>query len=237
MANDARTLLTFPRETMQDKVVAELRRGLMIGAFVPGQPITLRKLADDLGTSPMPVREAINRLVAERALTMLHNRSVTVPPMTESRFMELTVVRQVLEGMAAELACEKAGPDLVPALSAANEDLRKAIAARDVGASVRANQSFHFTLYEASESQTLPPLIEMLWLQVGPFMFYSLSLPSVRWDASYHLDILSALATRNAAGVRQAIESDIAVTAEHLRAANVFELTPTGGRRLERVSG
>src|SRR5688572_32929422 len=79
---------------MQDRVLAQLQRALMIGAFVPGQRISLRKLAESFGTSAMPVREAINQLVAANVLEMLPNRTVCVPRMTASRFEELSRVRE-----------------------------------------------------------------------------------------------------------------------------------------------
>src|SRR5579872_5801124 len=64
------------RDTMQVKVYRTLARGLMSGMFKPGEAVTLRTLATRLGTSAMPVREAVSRLIAERALVLLPNRSV-----------------------------------------------------------------------------------------------------------------------------------------------------------------
>src|ERR1700755_924479 len=54
-----------PKGDVQDKVYAELRHWLMIGLFLPGEPITLRHLAHELGVSPMPVRAALRHLIAE----------------------------------------------------------------------------------------------------------------------------------------------------------------------------
>src|SRR5262245_50887226 len=90
-------LVARRRGAVQDRVSAELRHGLMIGVLVPGQTITLRRLAELLGTSPMPVREAINQLTAANVLEILPNRSVAVPRMTAERFRDLTRVRQVVE--------------------------------------------------------------------------------------------------------------------------------------------
>src|SRR5215475_7570597 len=96
------------RDTMRVRVYRSLARGLMAGMFKPGEAVTLRTLAKRLGTSAMPVREAVSRLIAERALVLLPNRSVIVPRMSRERFVELTETRQVLEGMVSEAACVRA---------------------------------------------------------------------------------------------------------------------------------
>src|ERR1700739_2073168 len=86
---------------VSQQVYRTLRGLLTTGGFQPGETVSLRNLAKRLGTSAMPVREAVNRLIAEQALQMLPNRQVIVPRMTRRKFFELTRVRQLLEGMAA----------------------------------------------------------------------------------------------------------------------------------------
>src|SRR5690606_34687563 len=83
------------RDTLQRRTYETLRQALMAGVFQLGQSVTLRTLAAALGTSPMPVREAVSRLITERALTMLPNRTVIVPRMTRNRCIELFKARQV----------------------------------------------------------------------------------------------------------------------------------------------
>lgn len=211
------------RGELQDRVVDQLRHGLMIGAFVPGQTISLRRLADDLGTSSMPVREAINQLVAANALEMLPNRTVCVPRMTPARFEELSRVRQALEGMAAEMACRHATPQLAKRLDKINGELQRAIRERSIVQCLAKNQEFHFTLYEAAKSEVLLPLIEPLWLMAGPIMYFSLISPDMPWDASAHNDVLDALKARDAAAARRAIERDIRNTATYLLKSSVFQ--------------
>lgn len=216
------------RGAVQDQVLAELCHGLMVGALVPGQTITLRQLAQLLGTSPMPVREAINQLTAANALEILPNRSVAVPRMSAERYKELTLARQALEGLAAEMACAKATPDLVRRLTAINAKLHGAIRARSILECLAMNQEFHFTLYAAARSEILQPLIESLWLQAGPIMYLSLTSSDVPWDASRHDDVLSALGDGNAAAARRAIRNDIGETAKSLLRSSIFK--PNGSR-------
>jgi DNA-binding GntR family transcriptional regulator len=85
------------------------------------------------------------------------------------------------------------------------------------------NQEFHFTLYEAANSEVLLPLIEPLWLMAGPIMYFSLISPDMPWDASAHNDVLDALKARDAAAARRAIERDIRNTATYLLKSSVFQ--------------
>lgn len=213
------------RGEVQDRVVDELRRALMVGTFVPGQTISLRRIAEDLGTSAMPVREAINQLTAANVLEMLPNRTVCVPRMTRAKFEELARVRQALEGMAAENACRNATPQLVKRLEKVNAELLHAIGARDIVGCLSHNREFHFTLYEAARSEVLLPLIEPLWLQAGPFMYFSLMSPDMPWDASAHSDVLQALAGKDPAAARRAVERDIRNTAVFLLKSSAFRGT------------
>ena len=85
----AAQLAPVGRETVQDRVYTELRRALIGGLFEPSQVLTIRGLADALATSTMPVREAVGRLITEKALEALPNRSVRVPPITLERMDDL----------------------------------------------------------------------------------------------------------------------------------------------------
>src|SRR5271154_278523 len=117
------------RDTLRLRVYRSLARGLMAGMFKPGEAVTLRTLAKRLGTSAMPVREAVSRLIAERALVLLPNRSVIVPRMSRTRFAQLSRTRQMLEGTLAEIAAARATPELLHRL-AENDEARKRCAAQ-----------------------------------------------------------------------------------------------------------
>ncbi|MEQ1808127.1 MAG: GntR family transcriptional regulator, partial [Burkholderiaceae bacterium] len=76
--------------TLGAQVLAQLRTQLITGAFAPGDKLSLRTLALQLGVSMQPVRDAVARLVAERALEVTPKRSVQVPLMSLPQFRELT---------------------------------------------------------------------------------------------------------------------------------------------------
>ena len=82
-------LARVERETIQERVYSALREKLMRGGFAPGQKLKLAELARAFGVSAMPVREALNRLTAERALESLPNRTVRVPQLSRESLQEL----------------------------------------------------------------------------------------------------------------------------------------------------
>lgn len=164
----------------------------------------------------MPIRGALTQLVAAGALEELPNRSVRVPRLSERRISELFQVREVIEGMAAKDACNNATPELIEKLEKINRELIVAIGERDILGCLATNQNFHFTLYQAAQTEVLMPLIESLWLQCGPTMYFSLLSPSMPWDASAHTEILSGLRAGKTLLVQRALRQDIRTTARNL---------------------
>ncbi len=204
------------RGHVHEHVLRYMRRGLMVGAFLPGQVMSLRKLAAGLGTSPMPVREVLSRLVAANALEETRGGSVRVPKLSPEKLSDLFAIREMLEGSAAERAARNVTPALISELTEINAQLLTAIDKRDILGCLSSNQKFHFTLYEAAASDVLMPLIESLWLQFGPTMYMSLLIPSMPWNAADHDDILAALKDGKPAAVRKGIVHDIRTTCKAL---------------------
>jgi DNA-binding GntR family transcriptional regulator len=204
------------RGSVQDGVLEKLRRGLMVGALIPGQVISIRRLAALVGTSPMPVRDALSQLLAANALEELPNRSVRVPVLSPARLQELFAVREAIECMAARRACDNATPALIRSLREINKELVTAIQARAFHDTLDANQRFHFMLYRAAASEVLMPLIESLWLQCGPTLYFSLGTANTPWTAVEHIKIVTGLVKRDADLVSDAVARDIRSTAIHL---------------------
>ena len=92
------------RETLHDRVYAELRRSLIHGMLDAGAMLRIQDLAATLQTSTMPVREALGRLVSEQALEALPNRTVRVPVITRERLDDLARARCLIEGELIALA-------------------------------------------------------------------------------------------------------------------------------------
>ncbi len=215
--NDVFTAQLAPvgRETVQDRVYAELRRALIGGLFAPSQVLTIRTLADALSTSTMPVRESISRLITEKALEALPNRSVRVPPVTIERMDDLLRTRILIEGEAIALAASRMTPQAIAAVEgilAEWDDVRAPTLEKDVDKEVTLNQRFHFEIYRACGSAVLMPMIESLWLQSGPCIrvaIYAFSEAGEADTAHYHRAIVAALAAQDARAAREALVADI----------------------------
>ncbi|WAC28600.1 GntR family transcriptional regulator [Ancylobacter sp. SL191] len=205
-------------ETVQQWVFRRLRRSVMSGRFPPGQAVTIRGLAEALGVSAMPVREALRRLVAERALVLLDNRRVRVPEMTARRFEELVATRTLLECEAAARALAVADKVFLRRLHALNRDSDAAVETNDVEAMIETNLAFHGALYGGRPDNVLLPLIESVWLQIGPFMRLALEDLETHYPVDRHVQALTALEAKDEAGLRGAIEADIRDGIGHLMA-------------------
>jgi DNA-binding GntR family transcriptional regulator len=214
------------RGQVQDRVLATLRYGLMSGLFLPGQVVSLRKLAANLGTSPMPVRESLSRLVAAHALEERPNRSVRVPRLSPEGLAELFEVRTLIEGMATRIACEKITPELINELASVNEAVLEAHSRGAMAEVLRANQKFHFLIYRQANSDILMPLIESLWLRCGPTMYFSLNSERL-WDTSSHMQILEAMRSADKILAERAMILDISNTGKYL-IATAKKLHTTG---------
>ena len=157
-----------PKGGVQDRVYDELRRWLMVGHFLPGEPITLRNLANELGVSPMPVRAALRHLIAEGGIEMLPNRTMRVPHMTRKRLLELLSLRRELEGMATVQACRNMTDKDLAQVEKIHASTMRALKAGNATRVLALNQHFHFTIYGFARSWVLMPMIEALWLRAGP---------------------------------------------------------------------
>jgi len=201
-----------------------MRQALVVGDLVPGQVISIRTLAERFGTSLIPVRDAMKRLVVERALAMLPNRTFCVPKMTRERFQDLLQVRLSLETMLAQRAAERVAPATIRELERINAEMQGAVPADEVRQYLAANQRFHFTLYAAADSSAIFPIVESLWLQVGPFLNGVFTNAGTRSARDNHTQVLKALRRRDAVAAGEAIRSDLADASDVILAQHEFVL-------------
>jgi DNA-binding GntR family transcriptional regulator len=216
------------RDTVQNRVHAELRTALMLGRLEPGQVLTIQSLADTFGTSTLPAREALNRLVAERALEFQANGSARVPPLDRARLQDLRRSRKLIEGATAELAAAHLDDAQIEALQA----LMSPLPVSERGAlgypALEQNQEFHFALYRAAGSSTLLHAIESLWLQFGPYLraLVGMLTPAFGPGTEHHAMGIAALRRRDPAGIRAAVEADIDRVCDLIENSTLFDRPP-----------
>jgi DNA-binding GntR family transcriptional regulator len=195
--------------TTHETVYRQLRERILFGGFLPGGAVTLRGLAEELGVSPMPVREAVRRLIAERALTMQDNRRVLVPAMTREKFEQVLFARQALEPELAARALPRLSSAGIDAIAEIDRRVDQSMLNGDVDGYMRGNFRFHFTLYEHAEADTLQALVESIWLQFGPFMRMAYGRIGTSKLEDYHHAALAAMRHTDECALRAAIAADI----------------------------
>lgn len=212
------------RETLHDRVYAELRRSLIHGMFDAGEMLRIQDIADRLQTSTMPVREALGRLVSEQALEALPNRSVRVPLITRERLDDLARARCLVEGEMVSLALANLSAEDFGQLRALT---RACDAAFDGEESMRAGQSselnhaFHFHIYRAAGSPVLIPVVESLWLQSGPYVRAAAQIHDQSRDlpaTHYHWLMIEALEAGDGQAAATALKDDITRSFSLIRA-------------------
>lgn len=204
------------RATIQENVYGRIREMILNGDIEPGRTVTVSSLSEAFGVSAMPVREAMHRLVAEKALKVVAGRSVGIPPLSAARLEDLRRVRCEIEGMATEWAAAAITPAELRHLDELIAVMEAAKAVKDRARYVPANRDFHFTIYKAAGSPALMAIIESLWLQIGPYI--NLLKETENWSRANedHKAIRDALGRGDRLAARTALQEDITEAAKAL---------------------
>lgn len=204
-------------QPLSDRAYQEIRKGLTTGHFAPIQPLVIRTLAQNYGISATPIREALQRLVAERLLEVLPNRSIVVPRMTRRRFRELFPIRGALEGLATELAVPIFDDAEKLRLQTLLDRIAETTRSYDSRTYLKLNREFHFAIYEKAGNPELLRLIQDMWLKVGPVFTGLFDDDHYRHHANdEHLHIVEAILRGDAPAARLAMEQDLYLAAESL---------------------
>ncbi len=213
--NGGQGLAPITRETVNDKVYAELRRSLIHGVFAPGEMLRIADLAEKFQTSTMPVRDALSRLVSEHALEALPNRSVRVPVITLERLDDLAQARRLIEGQVTLIAMNNLTTDDFTTLRTLTEECERSVLHRtpdSIRAAIEFNHAFHNHIYRAAGSRVLTPVIESLWLQSGAFVHKAVYLHDEPGDPAgtdHHWALITALEKRDGEAALTALGNDI----------------------------
>jgi DNA-binding GntR family transcriptional regulator len=206
--------------TLSHRVYEDLRELLLAGQVSPGQRLTLKSLSEALGTSQMPVREAVRQLAAEGGLEILPNKGIRVPLMTKERFRELLKIRLALEGLAVEHTAMRIGPEELAAITDLNRTLTAEMnrSSPDASRIIQLNKQLHFEIYRASGMPTLLALIESIWLQVGPVISLDLRAGSRRLAEApalhHHAQLVEGLQSGSPERSRAGLEGDLLSAAQ-----------------------
>ncbi|WP_346658355.1 GntR family transcriptional regulator [Bradyrhizobium sp. 147] len=224
------------RDNLHARAYLMLRKALMAGRFRPGQRLLLKPLAEELGVSVTPVREALLRLASERGLIPHQSRTMMVPILSVARFREIRDIRIELEGRAAEAAANNISSNDIVVLEKMQEQLMLARRQRDVQTVLAINEEFHFRIYRSSDLPVVCGLIENLWVQIGPLLTLNDFSASTTAKDHPHRSILASLAGRDGAGARLALANDILWASTYLEKAVIGLNQPAEDKNKKRSS-
>jgi DNA-binding GntR family transcriptional regulator len=206
----------FARVILREQVRDLLLTRVMSGFYAPGERLVETRIAQELGISQAPLREALRDL--EQLGCVVHEpfRGCSVRELSIADLLEAFPVRSALEGVAARLAAEQITDDELERLGALIEEMRAAAAAGDPIAESAADSAFHATIVEVARNAVL----SRQWEQLQPHArtFISLTLPSSDGGpvADRHVPILDALARRDPAAAARAMHDHLSEVAARL---------------------
>ena len=148
--------------SLRDQVADELRERIVSGALAPGSRLVERTLAEELGVSRVPVRDALVQLRGEGFVTEIPRKGVVVTTVSEHDVRELFDVREALEVLAVRQATERAGTDELRRLRATLDASEAAIQASDKREIGRCNQAFHDQITAMAHNELLASMLEPL---------------------------------------------------------------------------
>lgn len=199
---------------------------LLSGQLRPDDRMSMRDLADRLGVSVMPVREAVGRLMASGALEVRPNRAVAVPVLTRAGFQDLTQIRIHNETYAVRLAAERMTVPAMDEMRHLDRRFRDSLANPDGRLAVQANKALHFHIYEAAGSPVLSEVISTMWLKAGPVINLDLGDASRRnrnaASVRNHGDLVAAIERRDGEAAAMALAADIRSAAEFILSRDVL---------------
>ncbi|MFN3156974.1 GntR family transcriptional regulator, partial [Marivita cryptomonadis] len=196
------------RIPLGDQVYDRIAKALLTGQMRPNDRLTIRGLADQLGVSSTPVRDAVKQLTQENVLEHRSPKDVRVPVMTEATYLEILEIRLSLEGLAAEKAAQHATPVQIRELRKLLERNDRAIVRQNWALATEGNQEFHLALSTLAGMPTLQKVLKGLWLQMGPLVACYYDTEPVGLNR-HHYELLQALELRDGTAARRAIEADI----------------------------
>ena len=196
--------------SLGEQAYGALKASIIRGVFTPGEKLTVRSVAQALGVSTTPARDALNRLIAEGVLINLGPKTVVLPKLTAEALREVAAIRQSLEGLAAFEATARIDLSEIDRLEKVQDELNGHLDAGRYHDVLRVNTEFHFSIYRRSGMPRLVAIIESQWLRIGPSLHglypeYAQS----RRGVSNHMWALNGLRDRDPAAVKAAIQNDI----------------------------
>ena len=147
---------------LRDVVFNTLRQAILKGELGPGERLMEIQLAERLGVSRTPIREAIRKLELEGLVLMIPRKGAEVARISEKSLRDVLEIRRSLEELAIELACQRMTEDEIDELDRTQEAFRRAVASQDVMLMAETDEAYHDIIYKGTNNNRLVQIINNL---------------------------------------------------------------------------
>ncbi len=199
--------------TLEKTVYRKILEGIISGKLPPGTQITITQLADQLGVSLMPVRQALRALEAKNLVTIKKNRRLVIRKLSPDDLNELLEIRLHLERMAAEKAAKNCSNETIRELERLLDEMKTA---KDREVYLEKNKEFHHTIYRTANQPILLEIIQDLWSRISPYYFTYLIEGDVTEHDPYHEGMLRGMRKRDPRAVCKWLTIDLKKAAKDL---------------------
>lgn len=151
---------------LRDVVFNTLRQAILRGELKPGERLMEIQLANKLGVSRTPIREAIRKLELDGLVLMIPRKGAEVADITEKSLKDVLEVRRALEELSVKLTCDRITKEEIKELEQAADNFRKTLKGKDITEIAEADVRFHDVIYAATKNQKLIQLLNNLHEQM-----------------------------------------------------------------------
>jgi DNA-binding GntR family transcriptional regulator len=208
---------------LRNIVAEQMRAAILSGHYKPGEWLRQERLAQDLGVSQMPVREALKELAAEGLIEHVPYRGARVVVFSLHDILDLYSHRSFLEGRAAFIAAEIITSEELAVIKDLQTEVEKHGAPEAVVKYRELNRKLHQQIYLASRREYLIRTLNQMWATFPTMLIANFAATAAQplperdsVDVAEHRAIISALESHNAPAAEQAMKKHILVTADHL---------------------
>lgn len=185
-------------KTMREDVTGAIRRAILNGDLALGKKVNQVQIAQKLGTSRGPVREALRQLEEEGLIKSIPYRGTFVIEITPEYVKDLFAIRQVIEIFAVQCVIDRAQPDDLEKLRATVNEMQQAVAVSDLGRSSELDLQFHSLIYQSAHHDLLLPMWKSIEAGVRLCLAHGHRVDAGRRGfVRTHVDILAAIEAKD----------------------------------------
>ncbi|MBI5561119.1 MAG: GntR family transcriptional regulator [Deltaproteobacteria bacterium] len=212
--------MDYPLErplTLRERIVEFVKDSVIKGRLKPGERVPEHEIAESLGISRTPIREAFRQLESEGFITVAPRKGAIVSPITPKDVEDFYAIKSLLEGYAAREACKKFTEKEIKRLKSLNQQMTRCAGNNDVKEFFKLDNQFHETFLRACGNDKLCTIAHQIVQQFERFRITALSLPG-RMHASVrqHEEIISAFIEEDQERVEMLVRENAHLSAEFL---------------------